>query len=91
VVASNVGAESSFDISPANTKEGCCPELLDVPVPLTLLEDARRSVQGTAICLPPVEEVPGDALVVLDDPPGLVAPPAEPLLLPELLVPLLEL
>jgi len=46
--------------------------------------EGRRSAHGTATCLPPLEEV-------LEDPPGLEAPPDEPLLLPRLLLELLPL
>jgi hypothetical protein len=85
VVASNVGAESNFEVSPEKTKVGCWPELLEaleVPVPLVLIEEGRKSAQGTATCLPPVEEVLGDPLEVLDDPPGVEAPPDAALLVP---------
>jgi len=71
--------------SPEKVKLGCCPLVLAMPlVELPALADGRKSIQGTATCLPPaleLEEVaPGVMLVEL---PGLVllladelAPPA---------------
>lgn len=75
-------------LSPLKTKLSCCPLVL---LPSELLElgllpegDERRSIHGTAICLPPLEdkllpellERPGELAPVPDDEPlGLVAAP----------------
>ncbi len=53
-------------VSPAKTKLGCCPvegvELLAVDELLLADDDGRRSIQGTATCLPEaLEEVPVEA------------------------------
>lgn len=56
-------------LSPVNTKLGCCPVVLAALVPLVLGDDGRRSIQGTATCLPPVLAEP--ALV----PPTALLPP----------------
>ena len=63
-------------LSPENTKLGACPlELLKLLLLLELeleLDDARKSIQGTATCLPPLE----DRLLPEELPLGLVLPPA---------------
>lgn len=73
-------------LSPVKTKLGCWPVVLvEVLLVLLLLDglEARRSIQGTATCLPP-------AVLVLEDEPTLLPPTA---LLPPKLLPweLLEL
>ena len=55
-MASKLGAESSLLVSPAKTKLGCCPLLLELlELVLAVLPEeelGRRSIQGTATCLP---------------------------------------
>jgi len=89
------GADCNFVVSPANEKLICpedeLPELVVELEELALLE-GRSSIQGTAICLPPLElellvrpELPDELLPELEPVPELVelvseAPPLEPLL-----------
>lgn len=62
VLASKFGADCNLLWSPANTKLGCCCELLalvlleaaELPAPP---EDALNSIQGTTTCFPPATEV----------------------------------
>ena len=58
-MGSKLGAEDSLLASPLKTKLVCPPELpVEVVVVLLLpLEFARKSIQGTATCLPPALEV----------------------------------
>jgi hypothetical protein len=87
VLASNVGADCNLLVSPANVKVGACCE----PLVLVLLEvaeleapadEARKSIQGTATCLPFPNEEAGEAVV-----PGLVeVAPLDDVELPALLV-----
>jgi len=67
VLASNVGADCNLLVSPVNTKLNCWPVEPGVEGALPTapaFEDGRRRLQGTAICLPVVEdvvlEVPGE-------------------------------
>ena len=73
MVASKLGADSSLVVSPVKTKLACWL-LLVVPV----LEE-RKSIQGTATCLPELDAAPRLLPLVV------VVPPTA-LLLPELLV-----
>jgi len=87
VFASKLGACCNLVVSPVNTKLSCCPlvalptELLLVPEVAELLlkleEAGRRSIHGTATCLPLADEyfVPE----LLDSPEELGLPEAEPL------------
>ncbi len=98
MLGSKFGADCSLLASPENTKLICCPLVLpELELEAELLEedDGRRSIQGTATCLPPAE----DKLLpeLLDRPEelplGLLLPPElleEPRLLLELSL-LLEL
>jgi len=90
VVASKVGADSSLELSPLKVKVGCWPEVLPAPVPLMLLEEGFNRAQGTATCLPPVEDAP-EVLDEpgLEEPPEELKPPEELELLPKLLLELL--
>lgn len=76
MLASKLGADSNLLASPEKVKLGCwllVPLVLAIPLELPELEDGRKSIHGTATCLPAppeVEEVaPGVELVEL---PGLV-------------------
>lgn len=57
-MASKVGADSSLEALPENTKEGCCMLVLV----LEALCEGRNSIHGTATCFPleeaVLEEVP---------------------------------
>ncbi len=89
-MGSKFGADCSLLASPENTKLYCCPLVLldEVLEELLAEEEGRRSIQGTATCLPPEE----DKLLPEELPLGLVLPPElldEPrllLLLPWLLL-----
>ena len=86
VLASKLGADSSLLASPEKVKLGCWPLVPARPLELPPLADGRKSIHGTATCLPAAPEVeevaPGVVLVEL---PGLVllleelAPEAPPL------------
>ncbi len=82
VFGSKLGAESSLLVSPANVKLGCCPlvleELVELLDELLLLEAGRRSIQGTATCLPEaLEELPDVDELALALLPELLEPPEE--------------
>ena len=91
-MASKLGACCSLLLSPLKTKLTCCPLVLLPRVllleELLLLEEGRRSIQGTATCLPLLEErlLPAPEARPL----GLVPLPElledEPRLLPEVLL-----
>ncbi len=58
VLPSKFGADWSLLWSPLNVKAGCCELELVLPLTEELPEDeGRRSIQGTATCLPPAELV----------------------------------
>lgn len=81
VLASKLGADSSLLESPAKVKLGCC-ELVVAVLLLRLEEllapaaDERKSIQGTATCLPVAEALDEEAEelmpVLLELAPGLV-------------------
>jgi hypothetical protein len=79
VLASNVGADCNLLASPLKTKLNCWPAELgveDALLPAPAIEDGRRRLQGTAICLPVLEDVVLEA-------PGKVAEDLGPELLSE--------
>jgi hypothetical protein len=78
VAASKLGADSSFVASPANTKVGCWLVLVVAPLPADV--EGRKSIQGTATCLPA-------AVAVLEEDPRLVPLPPAALLSFKLVVP----
>ncbi len=89
MLGSKLGADCSLLASPENTKLTCCPLVLprlelelELELELLLEEDGRRSIQGTATCLPAVEDklLPDELL------PGVVLPPELELLGEELLL-----
>lgn len=88
VFGSKFGADCSLLASPENTKLNCCPLVLLEVVLLELLADdeGRKSIHGTATCLPPTEDKLLDSPEEL--PLGLVLPPVL-LELPRLLLELL--
>ncbi len=94
VFGSKFGADCSLLASPEKTKLYCPPVVLvlELPTELLLEDDGRRSIHGTATCLPPAD----DKLLpeLLDKPEllplGVVLPP-ELLELPRLLLELLGL
>jgi hypothetical protein len=87
VLASKFGADCSLLVSPENVKLSCCPLVLLEPRLLLELEedDGRRSIHGTATCLP-------EELLELDRPELLPEEvPLGLLPLPELLLGVVEL
>jgi hypothetical protein len=56
VLASKLGADSNLLVSPAKVKLGCC--ILELPFAENEPEEElRKSIQGTATCLPPEDEL----------------------------------
>ena len=68
VLESNVGADSSLLVSPANVKVGCCEleELVLLAAEEVVLpeEDVRKSIHGTATCFPLADAL--DALLEVE-------------------------
>jgi hypothetical protein len=78
VLASKLGADSNLVLSPEKTKLGCCKLVLLVAEALTPWLEERRSIQGTATCLPPAAGLVEELIPVLVDELELALPVLEP-------------
>jgi len=82
VLASKLGAESNLVLSPEKTKLCCCELMLllleAVAEAFTPWLEERRSVHGTATCLPPAEELVEELMPVLVVDAELALPVLEP-------------